>query len=81
MACEKAIITTNLPNIREIVDDSAIIVDPYSPKQIAKAVILLSKDIKLRKKLGKKARKRIVQKYNLKIMLNEYEKIYLKLNT
>jgi len=75
MACGRAIITTNLSNIKEIVKDSALLVNPYSPDEIVKAVDKL-KDEKLREKLGKKAREIILEDYNQEKMFNEYEKLY-----
>jgi len=75
MACEKAIITTNLPNIKEITQDSALLVNPYSPKAIASAVGGL-KDPELRKKLGKRARNIITNEYCQKKMFKEYLKVY-----
>jgi len=75
MACECAIITTNLPHIKEICGDSVVYVDPYAPEQIVKAVERL-KSKRVREQLGRKARKRIVRYYSDKDMLDAYDKLY-----
>lgn len=76
MACERAIITTNLPNIKEICGDSVLYVEPYSPQQIVNAVNYLKERPELRIKLGKKARARVVNYYNQSTMLREYDNLY-----
>jgi len=76
MAMEKAIVTTNLGFIKEIVKDSVIMVKPYSPEEIIKAVNKLIKDEKLRKKLGEKARQIVTKNYNQKCMFKAYLELY-----
>ena len=78
MACECTIITSDLPSLKEICGDSVIYVKPYSVKDIVKKVNYLAKNPKLRKELGKKARKRVVKYYNQEKMFKEYEKLYQK---
>lgn len=75
MSCERGIVTTNLPNIREIVKDSGLLVDPYSPEQIADKISIF-RDENLRTKLGKRAREIIKERYNEKKMVKEYIKVY-----
>ena len=76
MACERVIIATNLPNVREIVGKSAILVDPFSPNQIVEAINTLRENPSLRKRLGKKARERVLEHYNQERMFKEYFKVY-----
>ena len=75
MACEKAIVTTDLPHIKEICGDSVVYVKPYSSNQIIKAINYLVKKPELRKELGKKARRKIIKDYNEKDMFIKYEKV------
>lgn len=79
MACERAIITTNLPHIREICGDSVVYVDPCSPKQIVTAVNKLKNNPGLRGALGKKARARAIKQYNQEKMFKEYDELYKKI--
>jgi len=76
MACEKAIITTDLPHLREICGDAVYYVNPYSVKDIVKGIEHLARNKELREKLGKKARKRIVTTYNQEKMFKAYQKLY-----
>ncbi len=76
MSSGKCIITTNLKEYTEIVQDSCYLVDPFSPKQIADAVNSLAKDESLRKKLGENARQRIVNSYDENVMFKKYLQLY-----
>src|SRR3989344_3070491 len=80
MACGKAIITTNFSYLQEIVKDSALIIKPYSPKEIIKAVNKLKQN-ELRETLGKKAREIIEVEFNQERMFEEYLQIYKELLT
>ena len=76
MACEKPIVTTNLPFIKEIVQDAALIVDPYAPQQLVENIVLLMNNQKLRTELGKKARRRVLEAYTEKQMFEGYQTLY-----
>src|SRR3989338_8095288 len=78
MACEKAIITTNFSYLKEIVKDSALMIKPYSPKEIIKAVNKLKQN-ELRETLGKKAREIIEVEFNQERMFEEYLQTYKEL--
>src|SRR3989344_6647893 len=79
MACGKAIITTDFAYLREIVQDSAVIIKPYSPRQIVKAVRLLENQA-LRQRLGQKARQIIEANFSQDKMFEEYRQLYLGLS-
>lgn len=76
MACEKPVVTTNLPFIKEIVQDTAQVVDPYAPQQLVEQIALLINNQKLRQELGKKARARVLEAYTEKQMFAGYTKLY-----
>jgi len=78
MACERAIVTSNLSHIREIVGGSAICVNPFYPKQLASAVRNLARDKKERVRLGKMARNQVISNYDLNQMIEEYARLYKK---
>lgn len=78
MASGKAIITTNLDFIKEIVRDSAIRVRSCCPNKLVKAVNRLSKDSVLRGVLGEKARGVAVKYYNQNDMMEQYHSLYKK---
>ncbi len=76
MACGKAIITTDLPHLREICTDSAVYVKPNSPKSIVEAIRKLQSDPEMIELLGKRARERAVKYYDQEKMFFEYRKLY-----
>lgn len=76
MACECAIITSYLQNTREICEDSVIYVKPYDFKDVINKIKYLAKRPELRKKLGKKARQRVVKNYDQRKMFKNYENLY-----
>lgn len=79
MASGTAIITTNFSYLREIVKDSALLINPYSPKEIIQAVKKLSR-IELRVMLGKKSREIIENEFNQEKMFKEYLQVYQELS-
>ncbi len=76
MACERAIITTNLENLKEVAQDSVEYVKPNSPSQIKNKIIELLNNKEKRIDLGKKARERILEEYTEKKMFDRYLKLY-----
>lgn len=60
MAAGKAIIASDIPAIREIVEDGkeAFLFNPYNPKQLKDAILKLYDDPKLRRRLGENAKKK-----------------------
>ena len=76
MACERAVITTNLENLKEVAQDSVEYVKPNSPNQIKNKIVDLLNNKEKRINLGKKARERILEEYTEKKMFNRYLKLY-----
>lgn len=78
MSCELPVIATNVPGSSEIVKDGStgFLVPPKSPKLLAKRMLQLLEEKELNSKMGKKARKIVVKKYNWGKITNEYDKIY-----
>lgn len=66
MSFGKAIIASNIPAIKEILDDEkeAILFDPRSSEKLKKAVLRFYDDSSLRKKFGENAKKKASQ-YNI----------------
>ncbi len=75
MACQCAIITSDLPHLREICGDSVIYVKPCDSRDMLNKIEYLNNNPLLRKRLGKKARQRVVKYYNKDIMLKQYEEL------
>ncbi len=81
MSCGKAVITTNLPFLKEIVQDAALTVRPYTPKELAKAVNWLSHHPEKRAELGLKAREVIIKNHHQEKMFADYLELYQKIKT
>jgi len=77
MAAGKAIIASNIPSIREIVQDEkeAILIDPNDYCMLEKAILRLYYDPKLREKLCRNARRKARQ-YNMDISFNRTVSLY-----
>jgi glycosyltransferase involved in cell wall biosynthesis len=80
LACEKPVISTKLSAIPEVVNDECGILlnDPFSPEELAKAILTLLKNPILREKLGRRGREIVaehfskeIRKQKIKIMLEE----------
>lgn len=55
MSCAKAVITSNVSSLPEVLDDSGLLVDPYSTNELCGAIYKLARDNALRDKLGRMA--------------------------
>lgn len=74
MVCNLPIITTDIPENKTILDtDSALLVPVENSQMIAKNIKLLLSDSKLATKLGKNARQKIVDNYDLIKVAKQYE--------
>ncbi len=51
MSCGTPVITSNITSMPEVVEDAGFLVDPFSVEDIAKAMITISSDDKLRNEL------------------------------
>jgi glycosyltransferase involved in cell wall biosynthesis len=79
MACGKPIIATDSGEVSNILGNAGIIVEPNNPKKFAEAIIKLIENPNLRKKLGIKARQKVLQNHSIKKIANEFILIYKKL--
>jgi glycosyltransferase involved in cell wall biosynthesis len=76
MACGLPVISTNTSAIPEVVGDAGILVEPRNPRVLADAIIRLIEDIGLRKRLGKKGRRRVVEEFTWDIVTDKILGIY-----
>jgi glycosyltransferase involved in cell wall biosynthesis len=85
LACEKPVVSTKLSAIPEVVNDECGILmnDPFSPEELANAILTLLKDPSLRNKLGRRGREIIVEHFsreNRKEKINDMLEDMLKKN-
>ena len=83
MACKVPVITSNLPELKEIFASiprlhDALFFEPKNPQAIAAKILLLADDASLRKKLAD-AGYRLAQGYDLRKVVSEYEGLYQRI--
>ncbi|MFH1282276.1 MAG: glycosyltransferase [bacterium] len=81
MAMKKAIVATKVNGVVEMVKDneSALVVEPRMPEQLAEKIKILLKDENLRKNIGKNAHQVANKEFNLSKMIHDIEQYYLNL--
>jgi glycosyltransferase involved in cell wall biosynthesis len=80
MACKVPIITTNIPENKELISDEreGLLVDTGSPEQIADRIILLVKNKQKTKAIIERAYEKS-KRYDIKKTANQFEEAYLEL--
>ena len=78
MSCGTPCIATNVPGSSEVVINNVtgFLVSPGNPSQLAEATLKLLKDEQLRKEMGMKARKRVLEYYDWNITVDKLEGLY-----
>jgi glycosyltransferase involved in cell wall biosynthesis len=79
MAAQKAIVATDFGEVANTVGGTAVLVEPNNPESIAKGIIKLIENPKLRKELGEKARKRAMKNFSMPAIVDRFEKLYKEL--
>jgi len=77
MVAGKAIIASNIPAIREMVEDGkeALLFDPHNPQQLKSLILTLYSNPELREKLGENARRKAKQ-YDVNVVFPKILQIY-----
>jgi glycosyltransferase involved in cell wall biosynthesis len=81
MAMRKAVIATSIDGTKEIISsgENGLLIPVKSPDMLAKAIITLSNDSKLRNKLANAAKETIVKSFNIVKMSEEISAVYKKI--
>ena len=80
MAMEKPVVATDVGGVRELVGDTGIIVPSRSPQALAEAMLRVMRlKQSERRAMGKAARARIVQSFDIKAKADEWEFIYTRM--
>jgi len=82
-ACEKPVVATNVGGLPELVQDGAsgIIVPPEDPSALSNAVCTLLEDKKEAKRMAKKGRRIVEEKFSYEVVSAKCQEIYEKLIT
>ena len=78
MACERAVIATEVGGIPEILNghEGGVLVPPSNPAELAKAIVRLSTSVENRLEMGGRARRRVIGDYTIQQQWRRYDEIY-----
>lgn len=78
MACEKPVVVSNIGSVPTVIEDGVdgLLVPTGDIKKLAEAVIKVLTDKELAERLGKAARKKIVEKFSVESMVDGTIKVY-----
>ena len=76
MACQRAVIATNVGDADSLVGSAGIIVPPSSPLLLAEAIARLQHDEKLARSMGHLGRERIIAEYRLERAVAAFQAVY-----
>lgn len=78
MACGKPVVGTDVGGISDIIGDglNGFLVKPRDPDALARKIILLLSDSKLREKMGKAGREMVEKKFNIEKRAERIIKVY-----
>jgi glycosyltransferase involved in cell wall biosynthesis len=81
MAMSKPVVATDIEGIREQVinGETGVLVPPKNPEILAEAILRLTQDHNLRRKMGLAGRKSAEDKFNIKEIIKQHEQLYLML--
>lgn len=79
MSCARAVVSTDVGDVKRILRGSGMIVPPRNPEALGQAVVRLLKEDDLRLRLGRKARQEILTKYSDSMTVDTYWKLYHRL--
>ena len=80
MSSGKAIVSTDVGGLPELIDDNidGLLIKPRYPKAMAEKILQLINDVELRNSLGKKARKKVEENFSWSKIAGKREIIYHK---
>jgi len=78
MACEKTVIASKIGGIPTVIEDNSdgILIEPGNLKELQEKILKVLRDEKLARKLGRNARKKVVERFSLDRMVEETIKVY-----
>ena len=83
MNMELPVIATNVGGNSEAVmnNESGLVIPPHSPKEIAKALVLLITDSEMRRRYGIAGKARVEKEFSLMGCVNKYDAFYSNINS
>lgn len=80
-ACGRAIVATDVPGCREVVEDgvNGLLVPPNDPLALAQALARLLDDAALRRRMGEAGRQRVLSQFADRLIIQQIAEIYRRL--
>ncbi|MGP3919704.1 GT4 family glycosyltransferase PelF [Nonomuraea sp. 10N515B] len=79
MACGRPVVVTNVGGVAEAVGEAGFVVPPRDYVAAAEAMVTLLRRRILRRRLGRLARQRVLQRFTLQQSLDDYRAVYREL--
>jgi L-malate glycosyltransferase len=78
MSCGVPVVATAISGISDLIDNlkTGLLVPPNNPEKLAKAILALIEDNKLREEIGSNARKHVQRNYDWDIITSKIERVY-----
>ena len=80
MLCAKPVVATAVGGVREQIEGGGIAVEPRNPPEMAQAILTLMNDPAFCVALGRKAREKAVQQFDVRELSSAYYSSYLRLS-
>jgi glycosyltransferase involved in cell wall biosynthesis len=80
MACGVPVVSTDVGGVREVVEESVtgFVVPPLDPRAIARAALRILDDPALRARMGRAARQRAVERFDIEVCAATHERAYAR---
>ena len=80
MACGRAVVASNIPGIKDIINDgvNGLLARPGDVRGLARAIAKLVQDEELRKSLSENARAKAVREHDWAVIAEKVERVYLE---
>ncbi len=78
MATSRPVIVSNIPGVREVVDDKVegLIADPMNSEDLARKIMMIKASPERARKLGRNGRRKVVSRFSWKEVINDIEALY-----
>lgn len=80
LACEKPIIASDMPAIKEVVNDYGVLIEPNNAEKLAGAIIDVYKNRKKYEALAKKGNVYVRKNFSWETAFGKYQKLYEKIS-
>jgi len=76
MACQCPVIGSNIGGIPFVIGNGGFLVEPNNPTDLENKILLLMNNNEIRHDIIKKGLHRVISKFSIKIIVDQYEKLY-----